>query len=988
MVKPIYFTKKSKLVSFLLILFFLSVLLVLFYPKISNITEDEGFGLKKLPQYYIKNPKSSDYWPEGDIPFIYIKNDNWTDAGHPWIDGGGSNAGTLEDPHIIENVTIKCQGPCPCIKIENSTDHFIIRNCTLYNAESCGINIDYSENGQILNNTLYENGCGVLLYYSNNSRVHENTIFNNNHEGIFVQGNNNNITFNRIIDLEEEGIYLLYAQNNKISDNKISNCEDGLYIIDSNDNNITYNEIRNNMEYGIYASYADNFIIQNNLLNNLYNVYFNGSSPILMKDNIIVGLGRNKDHGAGVTISESNYLHLENNSIRNTDNALKMYLCQKINITDNFMGENHEGIYVAGSNNVNISENTLENNDYGIEIAYSESVNVSENSMSKCGLGINFNSYNPLETIASLKIDTSNTVNNKPLYYYYNLTNLNSDEFDNAGQVILAGCNNSKIINLNISHGTYGISLYKSNNNTLFNNTASNNYDTGIYVDSSNYINITDNSLNFNSINGIKVRDCAYSNFTGNEMIHCGFDFIGLGRFKYFSSNLIETSNTINGKPLYYYHNETNLSYSNFENAGQVILSHCNDSVISNLNLSYSSYGLLSWNCHNLTIFNVTANNNNIDGIRIDKIAIINIVSSNHNITNNRACNNKEDGIELGGIIASIISENILADNGDKGLNLGGNYVNVTGNIIYQNSDDGINSNGNNHSIKENEIFNNGEDGIDHYYCLNGSLSGNKIYNNGENGLNLFNLNNSLICDNMIYSNGENGIFLEGACYNIIGNNYIKHNIENAIELTDYFYYMHPFFTLYVCVENIIVGNTIINNSLHIDESQFCKDNIVKCNRYIDEMYVILDEQLITTDLIVFTLRIVDKYECGISNANIDMWWNGTSVNANVTQIENGLLNVTLDLILIYPEEDSIMLNMTISADNYYNKYYEILVGVDPEAVDKTPAPSLIVAGDDDDDDRQGAGDGLGILFGELVIGGAIGAAGAMGIFYLIKKKR
>ncbi|MHA1292446.1 MAG: hypothetical protein ACTSQJ_07245 [Promethearchaeota archaeon] len=62
-----------------------------------------------------------------------IINDNWSDTAdkHDWCYGDG----TPWDPYIIENVVIDAQSQTNGISILNSNDFFIIRNCTIFNAD-------------------------------------------------------------------------------------------------------------------------------------------------------------------------------------------------------------------------------------------------------------------------------------------------------------------------------------------------------------------------------------------------------------------------------------------------------------------------------------------------------------------------------------------------------------------------------------------------------------------------------------------------------------------------------------------------------------------------------------------------------------------------------------------------------------------------------------------------------------------------------------
>ena len=96
--------------------------------------------------------------------------------------------------------------------------------------------------------------------------------------------------------------------------------------------------------------------------------------------------------------------------------------------------------------------------------------------------------------------------------------------------------------------------------------------------------------------------------------------------------NEVDTANLVNGKPLYYYDSKMNLEPRNFTNAGQVILVNCKNSLISNLNISYSLFGIELFYCFNNTISGNSAQHNG-GGIYLR-------YSRNNTISENNANNN------------------------------------------------------------------------------------------------------------------------------------------------------------------------------------------------------------------------------------------------------------------------------------------------------------------------------------------------------------
>ena len=107
-------------------------------------------------------------------------------------------------------------------------------------------------------------------------------------------------------------------------------------------------------------------------------------------------------------------------------------------------------------------------------------------------------------------------------------------------------------------------------------------------------------------------------------------------------------------------------------------------------------------------------------------------------------------------------------------------------------------------------------------------------------------------------------------------------------------------------------------------------------------------------------MRSIDALQIGqvINDPSIKIWWNGTSVPANnIKHLGGGLFSVALTPITVAPGDDPILLNMTISASGYQDKYYEMYLAVDPDIV-KSPTsttnqPLLNTGNDDDDDDEE-----------------------------------
>jgi parallel beta-helix repeat protein len=127
------------------------------------------------------------------------------------------------------------------------------------------------------------------------------------------------------------------------------------------------------------------------------------------------------------------------------------------------------GILLNSSSNNIIKNNIfIMDNDFGIYSDNSTSNEIRGNAMWSVGLGIN--GY-LLDHWNTHDIDTTNTVNGKPVYYWKD--RIGGVIPPDAGQVILANCTKVNIENQEINHASIGIELGFSSNNYINNNNVS-----------------------------------------------------------------------------------------------------------------------------------------------------------------------------------------------------------------------------------------------------------------------------------------------------------------------------------------------------------------------------------------------------------------------------------------------------------------------------------------------------------------------------------
>lgn len=507
-----------------------------------------------------------------------------------------------------------------------------------------GITLIYSDGTSIRGNSFSTNKNGILLHHSDGNMIANNTFLSNSFQGISLDVSDDNHMVNNTMSGGNWGVHLHNSRDNVVLDNNVSNTFRGVYFEESDGNTVTDNDLYSNNYVNVHLRLSDDNTVENN------HIWYGDVSIYLSEsdsNHVVNNTGSYNEHGIRIGASSGNMV--ANNSFS--------------------FAELH-GILLASSSNSTITNNTMVKD--GIYIEGS--------------LLIHWNSH---------EIDDTNTVNGKPVYYWKNLTGGMIPS--GAGQIILANCTQIAVEGQDVSNGTVGIEMGFSHLNTLVDNTASSNLRRGIDLYTSYNNTIDGSKVSSNGEEGIKLvysYGTAVSNsiISGNTYgIHIGhsdytlvinntissmsnepaiFSLISnnntmlenqlIGSGIILSGNLIEnwnthrieTTNTVNGKPVYYRKNVLGgkIPYG----AGQVILANCTDLVVENQTIGDGSVGIeLGFSPENAIVNNTLSDH--LIGIYIE-------FSDNNKIYHNNFIDNEVQAIEYG--------TNVW----DDGYPSGGNY--------------------------------------------------------------------------------------------------------------------------------------------------------------------------------------------------------------------------------------------------------------------------------------------------------------------------
>jgi len=368
----------------------------------------------------------------------------------------------------------------------------------------------------------------------------------------------------------------------------------------------------------------------------------------------------------------------------------------------------------------------------GVSLTNRTNVTIRNLEISGCnnGISLDHSSHNIIsENNITNNVDAGIDVSNSPDNIFSGNNIINNT---NYGVDIQELSNNNSIIGNNITSSTNGMYVAYSSGNTIFGNNMMSCADFGILLQACQSNNLIMNMMS-NIGRGIYTSYCSHNNITGNTILNSlGGIWLDLwsrdnilrnnnmsGNHYNFGVNPyhmdikfwihdVDVSNTVNGKPIYYWIDKRNVTVP--LDAGQVTLVNCTWITVQNLTLTNNWQGI---QLASTTDSAITNNNiaNNWDGVKIH------IRSSNNNISGNTIANNVA-GVWLGYSSSNNVFLNDITNNHkDVG--------------IYEDTERGgiVLRGAKNHCIFENNIANN-VFGIEHIHSSNNYIYHNNITSN------------------------------------------------------------------------------------------------------------------------------------------------------------------------------------------------------------------------------------------------------------------
>ena len=387
-----------------------------------------------------------------------------------------------------------------------------------------------------------------------------------------------------------------------------------------------------------------------------------------------------------------------------TGNNYERFIIERNNIVVDGSGYTLEGpgygygISLHGIGNVTVKDLEIKEFNNGINLYNSSNNKFYENNIT------NNNNHGFYIYQSSNNIISGNRVTNNGGYSYTGQTSIYvSDSFNNTislnnitdnthlhGIQFWGGSSNNTINENNIANNYYGIRFFSSNGNYFYGNNITGSHKEGIFLFTSSNNTFYNNLLTGNGY-GLSVH--------GWELDHY--------------LNHINTSNLVDGKPIYYLINQHNLTVnpSTHPEVGFLAFINSTETTIEGQDLMKNGQGLLLVYTNNSRVTDCNIMNN-YDGLVL-------FSSFNNSIDRNTIVANSNQGIYLWGNSSNNrISENQIVSNNYQGIYLSDSSNNTLYGNTIANSEYGIELDGLYNSINLNNFINNTIQ-IDSYNSVN-----------------------------------------------------------------------------------------------------------------------------------------------------------------------------------------------------------------------------------------------------------------------------
>jgi len=391
-----------------------------------------------------------------------------------WIvdDGGTGNFSKIQD----------------AINAAGQGDTIYVRSGT-YN-ESLVVSKTLALIGENVNNTIIDAaGKGSPVYMTADDISISGFTIRNGAIAIYIENSENNHIHGNLLTNANMGIVLSNSHANTIENNiLVDNFGNGIELQRSNHNIIRRNNVRKNPAYGIYLSRSEN----NTIIENIVADICDGISLEYSTNNKIIRNIVANNSPVGLLLNHADSNLVEDNDIIENNFGIHLLASEKNILNQNNMTANSYGLYLQDSGNNTLQGSIMTRNMYNFGVS-----------------GSNLSHF-------VNRMDSSNTVDEKPVYYWVNQRDRSVPP--DAGYVALVNSTNIVAKDLYLTKNMQGVLIAYSNNISIQNVTVTNTFSGGISMWQSKNNTIKKNTIAQNLV-GVFVRNSTANVFYHNNFI-------------------------------------------------------------------------------------------------------------------------------------------------------------------------------------------------------------------------------------------------------------------------------------------------------------------------------------------------------------------------------------------------------------------------------------------------------------------------------------
>jgi len=470
-----------------------------------------------------------------------------------------------------------------------------------------------------------------------------------------------NVNINSTTNVAYVGIFFSNVANGQVENaSLIRSNNQGIQIEHSSNVRLDGNSITNPgwWVYGIHLSYCSYIVVsRNNVSKDWMGVLLESCANVTVADN-----NASSSASHGIYCVNSHDLNLIDNNVSQCGNGMYFYDSDNLNIignnASNRPGSDDYGIDLNYCDAANVSDNNISNTRYGLRLSFCREITARGNVFASNGILVDGNS---LEYYNTHTIATDNMVNEKPIHYYKNGTNIDVDGIP-VGQLIVANCTNVLATNLIINNTITAIEMAFVHDSEMENVAITNIHDYGVLLRYSDNVSIVDSDMSNNGYDGVHVEHCS-------------------------DVNIVGTKGASNANTALFFADCTNskIQSNNFSGGGTAAfdIMACTGFVLKNNEISNANLGVrLSGTNFEIASNDITRTNY---GLYVN--GGTNVSVTGNNVSNNNACN-----IYLASTTIADISNNDASSCvGGSGIYAGwSSKVNITNNNVSHNAGEGI----------------------------------------------------------------------------------------------------------------------------------------------------------------------------------------------------------------------------------------------------------------------------------------------------------